>query len=142
MIDGRNTINGTYGSVFFEGEFLSNVQNFSAQIDFNKEEIFLAGRKFASHKTMGATGTGSMSGFRVNSRFMELILEGAKDAGRPFYTELIGKLEDPEMGGKVYRVRLSKVSFNSIPLLNYEVNSVLNEELEFTFENAEILDTF
>lgn len=142
MLDGREAINGTYGSLFYDGEFLSNVTNFEAKVEFNKEEVRLAGKKFTSHKTMGASGTGTMSGYRVNSRWIELIAQGAKDGGIPFYTELIGKLEDPEMGGKVYRVRLKKVSFDGIPLLNYEVNTLLTEELNFTFEDFEILDTF
>lgn len=142
MINGSQTLNGTFGSIFYEGEFLSNVQSFEAAVEFNKEEINLAGKRFTSFKVMGMTGSGSMNGYFVSSRFLTLIAQVAKDGGKPFYCELIGKIEDPEMNGKVYRVRLKNVSFNGIPLLNYEVNSLIEQELEFNFEGFDILDEF
>ncbi|MMZ65171.1 hypothetical protein D1872_275590 [compost metagenome] len=61
------------------------------------------------------------------------------DISSPFVTELVVKLDDPESFG-AYRVRLKNVTFDKIPLINYEVGAIVEHELTFVFSGAEIMD--
>lgn len=60
-------------------------------------------------------------------------------SGSPYVTELIVKIDDPEAFG-AYRVRLKNVTFDRIPVVNYEVGSIVEQEYTFVFSGYEILD--
>lgn len=140
-LDPTKVINGQYGEMWHEGVWQTNVTGVEAGVEINKEEITRAGTRWIGHKTTSLTGSGTISGYKVTSNWVVLIGSVAGDRGKPFVTELIVKLDDPEAFG-AYRVRLKGVQFDSIPLLNYEVGSLVEEEMPFTFTGYDILDTF
>lgn len=138
-IDPTRTINGSYGQIFHEGKWMSNLNKMEANIEINKEEVKISGRRWSGHKVMGVSGSGSIAGYMVTSELKEAAMSVAADRGVEFRTELIAVLDDPESFG-AERVRLKGVSFDSIPLINFEVGSIVEEEWSFTFEGCEILD--
>lgn len=139
VLDATRTINGSFGEVLEDGEWLTNVTNFEATVDINKEEVHRSGTRWTGHKVTSLTGTGSMTGFKVTTNLIEKISQIKDDRNGTFVTELIGKVNDPEQFS-AYRVRLKNVQFDEIDLLNYEVNSLVEEELPFTFSDFEFLD--
>jgi hypothetical protein len=138
-LDATRVINGSYGEVWHDGQWLTNIMSAEAAIEIGKEEINRAGTRWVAHKVTSLTGTGSISGYKITSEFVERIGQIANDRKGAFVTELILKLDDPEAFG-AYRVRLKGVQFDNIPLLNYEMNSIVEEELNFTFTGYELLD--
>lgn len=139
MLDSTRVINGTYGYVYHDGQWLTNIKSAEATVEITKEEIKRAGTRWVAQKVTGLSGTGTINGYKVTSEFAELIGRVADDDNGAFITELILKLEDPESYG-AYRVRLKGVMFDKIPLVNYEVGSIVEEELPFTFTGYEMLD--
>ncbi|WP_128895033.1 phage tail tube protein [Longirhabdus pacifica] len=140
-LDSTKIINGTYGEVWQDGVWLTNIKSAEATVEINKEEIQRAGTRWVSHKVTGLTGTGTMTGYKVTTELIEKIGSIADDKSGVFYsTELILALKDPESFGS-YRVRLKGVQFDNIPLINYEVGSIVEEELPFTFTGYELIDT-
>lgn len=139
MLDSTRVINGTYGYVYHDGQWLTNIKSAEATVEITKEEIKRAGTRWTAHKVTGLSGTGTISGYKVTSDFVERIGEIADDKAGTFITELILKLEDPESYG-AYRVRLKGVTFDKIPLLQFEVGTIVEEELPFTFTGYELLD--
>ncbi|WP_058301132.1 phage tail tube protein [Gorillibacterium timonense] len=139
MLDSTRVINGTYGYVYHDGKWLTNIKSAEANVEITKEEIRRAGTRWTAHKVTGLSGTGTISGYKVTSEFVELIGKIADDGQGTFITELILKLEDPESYG-AYRVRLKGVTFDKIPLMHFEVGSIVEEELPFTFTGYELLD--
>lgn len=139
MLDSTRVINGTYGYVYHDGQWLTNIKSAEATVEITKEEIKRAGTRWTAHKVTGLSGTGTISGYKVTSDFVEQIGEIADDKAGTFITELILKLEDPESYG-AYRVRLKGVTFDKIPLLQFEVGTIVEEELPFTFTGYELLD--
>lgn len=138
-MDESRIINGTYGEVWNEGKWLTNITSAEATIDISKEEITRAGTRWVGHKVTAVSGSGSMTGYKITTEWAEKIAGVLKDRGKPFITELIIKLDDPESFGAM-RARLSGVSFDRIDIVNYEVGSLVEEELPFTFTGFEFLD--
>ncbi|WP_128893618.1 phage tail tube protein [Longirhabdus pacifica] len=138
-LDAARTITGTFGEVWHDGQWLTNIKSAEATVEINKEEISRAGTRWVAHKVTSLSGSGSMSGYKVTTNFLEQIGTTANDKFRPFVTELILALKDPDAFG-AYRVRLKGVQFDSLPLINYEVGSIVEEEMPFTFTGYEIID--
>lgn len=138
-LDTSRVINGSYGEVWHEGKWLTNTQSAEATVEINKEEINRSGTRWVGHKVTSLTGTGTITGYKVTSDFIRLVGAVANDSSKPYVTELILKLNDPESFG-AERVRLKGVQFDQIPLGNFEVGSLIEEELPFTFSGYDLLD--
>ncbi|NYV67560.1 phage tail tube protein [Bacillus sp. Gen3] len=140
MLDATKTINGTFCTMYHEGQWLTNVTSAEATVEINKEEIPRAGTRWIGHKQTSLTGSGSMTGYKITNELAKRIGQIADDTQAAFVTELIMKIDDPENNDGKTRIRLKGVQFDSIPLLNYEVNSIIEEETPFTFSGYEYLD--
>ncbi|MEH6943718.1 phage tail tube protein [Bacillus sp. JJ722] len=138
-LDTTRVINGTFGTVYHEGNWVMNAKSAEAIVEINKEEVPIAGTRWIGHKVTSLTGTGSISMYKVTSEFIVLIGSIAQDDGKPYVTELIFKLADPESFG-AERIRLKGVQFDQIPLGKFEVNAIVEDELPFTFSGYELLD--
>jgi hypothetical protein len=138
-MDATRVINGSYGEVWCEGVWLTNAQSAEALVEIEKEEINRSGTRWKGHKTMGLTATGNIKGYKLTSEFIKKIGAVANDRGKPFVTELIYKLNDPESFG-AERIRIKGVQFDRIPLSSFEVGSIVEEELPYTFSGYELLD--
>ncbi|MGC4375805.1 phage tail tube protein [Fictibacillus sp. Mic-4] len=138
-LDATRTINGSFGEVWHEGKWLTNVQKAEANVEIDKEEVNRSGTRWTGHKVTKLTGTGTVSGYKITSDFIQLIGSVGSDKGKPYVSELIFKLADPESFG-AERVRLKGVQFDKIPLGNFEVGKLVEEELPFTFSGYDLLD--
>jgi hypothetical protein len=139
MLDASRTINGSYGEVWNDGKWLTNVQSAEATVEINKEKINRSGTRWTGHKVTTLEGSGNVKGLKINSDFIKAIGSVASDRGKPYVTELIYKLDDPESWG-AERVRLKGVQFDQIPLGKFEVGAIVEEELPFTFSGYDLLD--
>lgn len=140
-LDATRVINGTFGEVYdADGNWLTNITKCEAIVEIGKEEILRSGTRWTGHKTTTLTGTGTISGYKITSDFIEKIGQIADDRRGAYVTEIITKLDDPESFG-TERVRLKNVQFDTIPLVNYELGSIVDEELPFTFSGYVPLDT-
>jgi hypothetical protein len=139
-LDSRKVISGSFGFLFDEdGNWLSNVTGVEASIEIGLEEIKVAGTRWIGNKTTTLKGSGTINSYMVTSEFIENMLKVTDDASSPYTTELIVKLDDPESFG-AYRVRLKAVTFDKIPIVNYEVGAIVEQELTFVFSGSDVLD--
>lgn len=139
-LDSTKTMNGSFGKMFHDGEWLTNVTSAEATGELNKEEVPRAGTRVIGHKVTSITYSGSMTGYKITSSLAKAIAQVKDDSQGSFVTELVMKLDDPENHDGRTWVRLKGVQFDSIPILTYEVNSIVNEETPFTFSDFEYLD--
>ena len=137
-IDERKIINGTHGTVFFDGEEVAEIKAFQAKLEFQKEEVKVAGKMAAGSKYMGYSGKGSLQLHKTNSRMIKAIGESIKQGKEPRFT-LIGKLADPDADG-VERIALNDVSFDDLTLFDFEVGALGQTECPFTFTDWNVLD--
>lgn len=139
MFDPSRAIDGTFGSVLREGNWLTNFNEMKAEVDIQKAELKIAGDRWVHHKVIGLKGTGSITGFKVTSDLIALNAPIASNSSGSVKTELVSKLADPEAFG-TERIRFMNVMFDKIQLANWKAGEVVNEDWAFTFEGFELLD--
>lgn len=138
-IDERKIINGTHGTVFLDGEEVAEVKSFQAKLEFQKEEVKIAGKMATGTKYMGYSGKGSLALHKVNSRMIKAIGQQIKEGKEPRFT-IIGKLADPDSDG-VERIAINNVSFDDLTLFDFEVGALGQAECPFTFTDWDVLDS-
>jgi hypothetical protein len=139
-MDATRVMNGSYGEVWSEGVWYSNVTQAEATVEVGKEEVKRAGTRWIGQKVTSLKGSGTITGYKVTTALIQKVGGVANDRNKPFVTELIMKLDDPEAWG-AYRVRLKGVQFDKIDLIKYEVGALVEEEWPFTFTGFDLLDT-
>ena len=138
MLDATKVINGTYGQVFLGDDEVAEMKAFQAKLEFQKEEIKVAGQMATDTKLMGYSGKGSLTLHKVNSRMIKAIGQQIKEGKEPRFT-VIGKLADPDADG-VERIAINNVSFDDLTLFDFEVGAVGQVECPFTFTDMETID--
>jgi hypothetical protein len=129
-LDATRTILGTYGQIFIDGVWQTNLNHLEATVETQKKELNLSGDLWVRHKKGPLKGTGTMSGFKVTSAMIQ----------RGFQKfEVISKLADPEAYG-FERIRLMNVMPDRLQLANFTAGEEVTEEIPFTFEGYELLD--
>lgn len=139
MLDDNKVINGSYGEVHHDGKWLTNMFKLSAEVELSYADVKVAGSRWGGSKLTGLKGTGSMSGYKITDELLHQISYIFDDRGGDYATELISKLDDPQAYG-CERIRLKNVKFTKIPIIGWEVGSIIEEEWPFTFSGVEYLD--
>ena len=138
MLDATKVINGTYGQVFLGDDEVAEMKAFQAKLEFQKEEIKVAGQMAVDTKLMSYTGKSSLQLHKVNSRMVKTLLEGIKSGKDPRFT-LIGKLADPNSNG-AERIAIKNVSFDDLTIFDFSVSEIGQVECPFTFTDMETID--
>jgi hypothetical protein len=137
-VKSNKRINGTFGSVWVNGEKWLDVESFEAKVTIDYEDVNMA-EDLATHKKMiGWTGEGTLTVKKVYSRGASLLADGVKSGQLPDIG-LIGKLADPDAFG-AERVAINEVTFNEFMLLQFEQKTLPTEELPFNFADYDPID--
>lgn len=135
MFEANEVINGLYGKVYDEnGKQLDSTQEYEAVLDFEKEEIKIAGKFLTSHKVMGGSGSGSTRFLKLDSRLQKKIAENPTAK-----YNYIGKLADPTARGEE-AIMFIGLSFDGTPLMGFTLGELAEVELDFTFDDCRYLD--
>ena len=138
MLDATKIINGTHGQVFLGDDEVAEMKAFQAKLEFQKEEIKIAGQMAVDTKLMSYSGKGSLQLHKVNSRMVKTLLNEIKEGKDPRFT-LIGKLADPNSEG-AERIAIKNVSFDDLTIFDFEVGAVGATECPFSFTDIETID--
>ena len=128
-------INGSIETMFY-------IKSLEASLEKQKSEIHTLGHRGTQHKTTGWSGSGSMNLYYVSSIFRKLVKDYAK-TGKDTYFTITVENDDPTSSIGKQTVVLYNCNLDSVVLAKLDVdNTELDEDIEFTFEDFEILDTF
>lgn len=141
-----DAINGSMGCVYakVDGkvEEMFYVKDIAAVITKKKSEIKVLGYTGTKTKATGWSGTGTMNMYYCTSYFRKLMVKYAK-TGVDTYFDLYIENEDPSSEIGTQRVWLKRVNLNSVNIGKLNTASTeLSEEIEFTFDGVEILESF
>ena len=75
MLDATKVINGTYGQVFLGDDEVAEMKAFQAKLEFQKEEIKVAGQMAVDTKLMSYSGKGSLQLHKVIQEWLKLYLK-------------------------------------------------------------------
>lgn len=129
-LDPGRIIMGTFGQIFIDGVWQSNLNHLEANVEVEKRELNLVGTDYTVFKLGRKKGTGTMSGYKVSS---DMIARGFQKFS------IIHKLDDPEAYG-FERIQLNNCMVDKIQLANWTAGEEVAEETAFTFESYELLD--
>ncbi|MGG1615104.1 phage tail tube protein [Paenibacillus sp. FSL K6-2441] len=130
FLDPGRVIMGTFGQIFIEGVWQSNLNHLEASVEAEKKKLNLVGTDYTVYKLGRKKGTGTMSGYKVTS---DMITRGFQKFS------IIHKLDDPEAYG-FERIQLNNCMVDKIVLANWTAGEEVTEETPFTFESYELLD--
>lgn len=130
FLDPGRVVMGTFGQIFIEGAWQSNLNHLEANVEAEKKELNLVGTEYTVFKLGRKKGTGTMSGYKVTS---DMIVRGFQKFS------IIHKLDDPEAYG-FERIQLNNCMVDRIQLANWTAGEEILEETPFTFESYELLD--
>ena len=61
-VETKRIMNGTFGELWLDGDYVGEAYKAQAKVEFNKEEIKQCGTFFTDNKLVGCKGTGSFRG--------------------------------------------------------------------------------
>lgn len=129
-LDASRVCSGTYGKIFVDGEWQTQVSETTADVEIDMKELLTCGSEWTGHKAGAKKGTGSLKEFKVTSKMIE---NGFKKF------EIISELDDPEAYG-YERIRLKNCRVTKISLINFKPGEVIENEYPFVFDGYELLD--
>lgn len=132
-LDPAKTINGSFCKVYYEGKWMTNAKGVELQTEINYEDILRSGTRTVGKKATTIENTGTLTNYKVTHELIKAIAQVTDDTKGSFVTELLFGINDPESPESKAYIRVKGVQFNTIPILNYEVGAIIEEELPFTF---------
>ena len=146
ILNAGDTISGQEGkaTAIINGEVkdMFYIKTIEATIEKNKQEVRTFGHRGVQHKATGWSGTGSMNIYYVTSDFVKLAVDYVKTGVDTFF-DITFENNDPTstIGSQI--VGLYGVNINNVPIIKGDVeNNVLDTDLEFTFEDVDLIKAF
>ena len=128
------------GSTSVENAFWA--KNLEATVKVEKTDVYTLGKRGVQYKPNGWSGSGSMTIYYVTSLFRKMALQYIK-TGVPAYFDLTVTNNDPGSSVGTQTVILKNCTLDSVIVAKFDVESeVLDESVEFTFDDVDILDEF
>ncbi|KNY26323.1 phage tail tube protein [Pseudobacteroides cellulosolvens] len=142
----KDVINGGEGTAFatINGniEELAYVKKVEAKIEKNKEEVKTLGKRGTGSKSRGWKGTGTMTIYYITSIFRNLMSEYNR-TGKDTYFDIQVTNEDPASATGKQTTVLKNCNIDGVILAKLDVDATaLDEEISFTFDDFEVLDSF
>lgn len=130
------TINGQNRELF-------EISALTAQIDLTVQERRMLGHRMTQHKVVGATGTGSMTIYFMNSQMLNQAIQYLR-TGNYRGLKIQVKNEDPQSTVGKQEVVLLNVILATIPVttLDDQSDDPITFDTDFTFDDIEVLEGF
>jgi len=146
FMNGKDAISATMAECFVtvEGNRFNFMQaiNLEAKIEKTKSEVPILGKMGRGHKATGWNGKGNATFHYVTSVFRELMYR-FKTTGEDIYFDIQITNEDPTSAVGRQTVILKDCNVDSSILAKFDADGEwLDEDLDFTFEDFEIPETF
>lgn len=143
----KEIVNGAEGICFMltddgKKEELLHVKNIEITIKKNKSPMKVMGTTATKHKANGWEGTGKMTLYYASSKFREMTLK-YMSTGIDTYFDMYIENQDPTSTIGRQTVWIKQVNLDDVVLAKLDIDSTeLDEEVNFTFNGAELLNSF
>lgn len=146
-LNAPDTISGKEGRAYAKingnNEDLFMAKNIESTVEKAKSEIKAIGKRMTGHKTTGGNGTGSMTLYYLTPLFRDMIKQW-KETGADVYFDMVVENDDPESSAGKQSILLIGCNLDSTVLakLDGDSDDPLDEDVDFTFEDFDILTPF
>ena len=122
---------------------LFEISALTAQIDLTVQERRMLGHRMTQHKVVGATGTGSMTIYFMNSEMLNQAIQYLR-TGNYRGLKVQVRNEDPQSTIGKQEVVLLNVILATIPVatLDDQSDDPITFDADFTFDDIEVLEGF
>lgn len=134
----KQVMNGSQGELWIDGDYMSQVTAFKAEIDIKKTEVKMVKKLFTQYKVTGLEGKGSLKMNHISSYMMQKISENIK-AGKQTICTITSNLDDPDSIGSE-RVVIKDAVFDKLVLADWEAGKMSEDSYDFTFSDYDIMD--
>ena len=116
--------------------------NLEAKFEKTKTEVPILGRTGKGNKATGWKGTGSAT-FHYNTSVFRELMKRYKDTGEDVYFDIQVTNDDPTSAVGRQTVILKDCNIDGVVLAKFDSDAeYLDEEMDFTFEDFEMPETF
>lgn len=133
----EQVINGTWGEVWFDGEYLAQVTACKAEVTFKKTAISQVQTLIDGQKITGLEPKGEIKMHHINSFVMNKVSAAVKAGKTPTHT-IISNVNDPDAIG-AERVAYYDCVIDKMILADWEAGKTGEESYSFTFGDWEML---
>lgn len=135
----EQVINGTWGEVWIDGEYMAQVTALKLEVTPKKTAIQMVQRLQEGQKITGMEQKGSIKFNKINSTIMKKMSEYFK-RGKMMSCTIVSNLKDPDALG-AERVAVYGCVFDKLTLADWEAGKMGEESYDFTFDDWELLQT-
>ena len=135
----QQVMTGTEGEVWIDSQYMAQVTSFKAQVKLIKTEVNQVKVRAKQYKVTGWEGSGSVKMNHVSSYFVQKRSDNIKN-GHQTVCEIVAKVSDPDAVG-AERVAIHDATFDTLVLMNWEAKKLMQDDVNFTFTDYDILDT-
>lgn len=136
--DAKQVISGTWGQVWYDGEYMAEIMACKAEVGYKKTAIQQACKMMEGQKITGLEPKGEIKLYHINSRVMKKEQEAIKKGKTATHT-IIVKVDDPDAIG-AERVALYNCVLDKMILADFEIGKMGERSYSFTFDSWEILE--
>ena len=133
---GNKTLAGTWGEVWVDGEKVFVLQKIEQKVETNREDVQIG--IDVDSKLTGMKGSGTLSIKKVYTRARAVLerLCAGEDLRCQHHSN---QLKDPDaVNGQIERWSTDNVWWNTIPVINWETGTPIQEEWEFGFTPSDL----
>ena len=146
-LNAPDTISGKEGRAYAKidgnNEDLFFAKTIESTVEKSKSEVKAIGKRMTGHKTTGGNGTGSMTLYYMTPLFRQMIKQW-RETGQDIYFDMVIENDDQESSAGKQSVLLIDCNLDSVVLgkLDGDSDDPLDEDVDFTFEDFDILTPF
>lgn len=145
-IESKDTISAREATLFLEinGQNIPALfaKSFDAKVEKEKAQVKLLGKRMTGHKTIGGEGTGTLKIYDVFDEFTKLG-KAYFNGGEDLYFNAKITNEDPQSSFGRRTILVKGINLNDVNLAQFDVDGeVLEREIDFTFEDWELISAF
>ena len=147
ILDARDILSGEQGSIYAtlpNGRYMCvmHAKNIEATVSYEKEQVPILGKRGKGNRKTGETYSGSMTIYYITTLFRKMAQKYAKEGILPAFKLIVTNEDKSTTIGK-QTVVLYDCTLDSVNLVKFDVDSdALDEDIDFTFSDFDILDEF
>ena len=139
LINGKEVINGSWGEVWFDNDYMAQVISFKAEVGIKTTPVTRVQSLQPGQKMTGVEPKGEIKLHKINSFIMKKVNDQLKKGKMPVF-KIISNINDPDSTGSE-RIVVYDATFDKLILADWEAEKLGEESYSFTYTDWDILDT-
>ena len=135
----EQVINGTWGEVWYDGEYLGELISCKAEVGYKKQAVTQVKKMADGQKIVGLEPKGEIKFHHVNSMVLKKEQEAVKAGKTPTHT-IISNVSDPDAVGSE-RMAYYNCVLDKMVLADFESGKLGERSYAFTFDRWDALET-